>query len=223
MAKITMPFFQATSTEASAHEGSRQRQQDEPAVGGSVLHDAQRPGPAHAAAAEPALQEGPGRTRPQNLAGRRRPWNLNEQTAFNQTHREPARRGPVLPAAEVQGVANKYGVNKAPLLDAARQLHRLPADKRLALALQGQPELRQAINYVINRKDYVSQAGPYAGQPWTHIFNPGVPGWKNVTLYKKNLTKPRSWPRATSRRGKINVGFRSSSTIEHRPGPDRQA
>ena len=43
--------------EDSADQGSRQRQQDEPAVGGSVLHDAQRPGPAHAAAAQPALQE----------------------------------------------------------------------------------------------------------------------------------------------------------------------
>ena len=40
-------------------------------------------------------------------------------------------------------------------------------------------KLRQAVNYAVDRKAYVQQAGPDAGQPWSHIFNPGVPGWIN--------------------------------------------
>ena len=73
---------------------------------------------------------------------------------------------------------------------------------------KGNLNLRKAINYAINRKDYVSQAGPYAGQPWTHIFNPGVPGWTNVTLYKKNLTTAKKLAKGHFKSGKINVGYR---------------
>ena len=39
-------------------------------------------------------------------------WNLNEQTAFNQVKANQLDEGP-LPAAEVQGVAQQYGVNKS--------------------------------------------------------------------------------------------------------------
>ena len=86
-----------------------------------------------------------------------------------------------MPAAEVQSVGQEVRRQQEPLLDEARQLHRLPADRtRLASLFKGNLNLRQAINYAIDRKDYVSQAGPFAGQPWTHIFNPGVPGWTNV-------------------------------------------
>jgi ABC-type transport system substrate-binding protein len=73
--------------------------------------------------------------------------------------------------------------------------------------------LRQAINYAIDRKAYVLQAGPYAGQPWTHLFNPGVPGWRNLTIYKRNLAKARRLAKGHFRTGKITVVYRSSGTI----------
>ncbi len=40
----------------------------------------------------------------------------------------------------------------------------------------------------------MQQAGPDAGQPWSHIFNPGVPGWSNTKPYplnKPNIAKAR--------------------------------
>ena len=43
MAKITMPFFQATSLKLPLTKEVVNVHQDEPAVGGSVLHDAERP------------------------------------------------------------------------------------------------------------------------------------------------------------------------------------
>src|SRR4029453_1358552 len=61
-------------------------------------------------------------------------------------------------------------------------------------------------------KSYVAQAGPYAGQAWTHLFNPGVPGWRNVGIYKQNLTKARSLARGHMKDGKITVYYRSSGT-----------
>ena len=59
----------------------------------------------------PFWKAGPGRTRSRNLDGVDLKWNLNEQAAFNQVKTSELDQGP-LPAAEVQGVANQYGVNK---------------------------------------------------------------------------------------------------------------
>ena len=95
-----------------------------------------------------------------------------------------------MPAAEVQGVANQYGVNKTPLLVEADQLHRLPADEHVARLFKGNTNAPQGDQLRDQpQAAYVAQAGPYAGDPWTHIFNPGVPGWRNVSIYKQNLTK----------------------------------
>jgi ABC-type transport system substrate-binding protein len=77
---------------------------------------------------------------------------------------------------------------------------------------KGNLSLRKAVNYVINRKDYVNQAGPFAGKPWTHIFNPGVPGWRNVVVYKQNLSTARKLARGHFKNGKITVGYRTNSS-----------
>jgi len=52
-------------------------------------------------------------------------------------------------------------------------------------------KLRQAVNYAINRRGYVLQAGPLAGDAWTHLLNPAVPGWRRTTVYPQSLTKAR--------------------------------
>ena len=76
---------------------------------------------------------------------------------------------------------------------------------------------------MIDRKSYSAQVGPYAGGPWTHIFNPGVPGWKNVSIYKQNVTKAKKLAKGHFRSGNITVGFRYHGHEQSCPGPDRQA
>jgi ABC-type oligopeptide transport system substrate-binding subunit len=111
----------------------------------------------------------------------------------------------------VQGVASKYGVNKTRFwTQPVNCTGYLPMNVSRSL-FKGNLSLRKAINYVINRKDYVSQAGPYAGQPWTHLFNPGVPGWRNITLYKKNIATAKKLAKGHFKSGKINVGYRTNS------------
>jgi ABC-type oligopeptide transport system substrate-binding subunit len=68
---------------------------------------------------------------------------------------------------------------------------------------------------VISRQAYVSQAGPYAGQPWSHLFNPGVPGWRTSNPYPlaPNVAKARSLAAGHFKNGKITVYYRSSGTI----------
>jgi len=210
MAKITMPFFQATSTKVPlTKEVVNVTKTNLPSAGPyyMVRNDPDR---LTQLRLNTHYKKGPGRTRPHNLAGVDVSWNLNEQTAFNQTLANQLDES-VPPAAEVQGVAGKYGVNKSRFwTQPVNCTGYLPMNVSRSL-FKGNLNLRKAVNYAINRKDYVSQAGPYAGQPWTHLFNPGVPGWKNVTLYKKNLATAKKLAKGHFKSGKINVGYRTNS------------
>jgi ABC-type transport system substrate-binding protein len=211
MAKITMPFFQATSTKLPlTKEVVNVNATNMPAAGPYYM-TRNDPDKLTQLRQNKFWKKGPGRARPRNLAGLDVQWNLNEQTAFNQTLANQIDEGP-LPAAEVEGVAKKYGVNKTRFwTKPINCTGYLPFNTSRSL-FKGNLGLRKAINYVINRKDYTSQAGPYAGQPWTHIFNPGVPGWKNVSIYKQNVATAKKLAKGHFKSGKITVGFRSSGT-----------
>jgi peptide/nickel transport system substrate-binding protein len=215
MAKITMPFFQATSTKLplSKEVVTVNGPGDLPSAGPYVMtrNDVNQ---LTSLRQNPNWKPGPGRNRPRNLTGIDVQWNLNEQTAFNQTKANQLDEGP-LPAAEVQGVANQYGVNKSRFwTKPVNCTGYLPMNTANNL-FKSNLKLRQAVNYAVTRSTYVAQAGPYAGQPWTHIFNPGVPGWRNTTIYKKNLTKAKQLAAGHMKDGKITVYFRSSGTTNN--------
>ena len=212
MSKITMPFFQATSTKLPINK-------EVTTVSGNSLPSA---GPYYISRnnvntltslrQNKYWHKGPGRQRPRNLTGLDLQWNLNEQTAFNQTKANQLDEGP-LPAAEVQGVASQYGLNKTRFWSKSQNCTGyLPMNMSRSL-FSGNTSLRKAVNYAITRGAYVAQAGPYAGSSWTHIFNPGVPGWKNVKLYTRNLPKAKNLAKGHFKDGKITVGYRSSGTI----------
>ena len=213
MAKITMPFFQATSFKLPlTKEVVNVNKKNNPSAGPYFM-TRNNPDRLTQLRQNKYWKKGPGRNRPRNLAGIDVQWNLNEQTLFNQTLANQIDEDPVIPAAEVQGVAKKYGVNKGRFwTQAINCTGYLPMNVSRSL-FKGNTSLRQAVNYAINRKDYVSQAGPYAGQAWTHIFNPGVPGWKNVSIYKQNLSTAKKLAKGHFKNGKINVGYRSSGTV----------
>jgi len=213
MSKITMPFFQATSTKLplTSEVVKVNNIRDIPSAGPYAMsrNDVDT---LTSLRQNPFYKAGPGRTRPHNLTGIDIQWNLNEQTAFNQTKNNEIDEGP-LPAAEVQGIANQYGVNKSRFWSKpVNCTGYLPLNTANSLFKNNLP-LRQAVNYAVSRQAYVSQAGPYAGNPWTHIFNPGVPGWRNAHLYKRNVTKAKQLASGHLKDGKITVYFRSSGTI----------
>jgi len=211
MAKITMPFFQATSSKLPlTKEVVNVSGNDLPSAGPYYM-SRNDPNQLTSLRQNKYWKPGPGRTRPRNLTGLDLQWNLNEQTAFQQTKENQIDEGP-LPAAEVQGVASQYGVNKSRFwTKPVNCTGYLPLNTANNLFGKNLP-LRQAVNYAISRPPYVQQAGPYAGQPWTHMFNPGVPGWKNVSLYKKNITKAKQLAGGHMKDGKITVYYRSSGT-----------
>src|SRR6185503_15545148 len=111
IAKGTMPFFQATSTKLPlTKEVVNVTKTNLPSAGPyyMVRNDPDR---LTQLRLNTHYKKGPGRARPHNLAGVDVSWNLNEQTAFNQTIANQLDES-VPPSAEVQGIASKYGVNK---------------------------------------------------------------------------------------------------------------
>jgi peptide/nickel transport system substrate-binding protein len=214
MAKITMPFFQATSLKLPLTK-------EVVNISGQTLPSA---GPYYVSRNDvnqltsirqnKFWKKGPGRNRPRNLTGLDIQWNLNEQTAYTQVLANEIDEGPI-PAAEVENVRNRFGVNKTRYwTKPVNCTGYLPMN--MARPLFGNStKLRQAVNYAVDRKAYVQQAGPDAGQPWSHLFNPGVPGWISSNPYplnKPNITKARSLAGNVGNKD-INVWYRSSGTI----------
>jgi len=211
MSKITMPFFQATSTKLPLDREIVTVSGNNLPSAGPYFITRNQVDQLTSLRQNKFWHKGPGKQRPRNLNGLDLQWNLNEQTAFNQTKANQLDEGP-LPAAEVQGVARQYGVNKSRFWSKPQNCTGyLPMNMSRSL-FKGNTNLRKAINYAITRGAFVAQAGPYAGNSWTHIFNPGVPGWKNVQIYKRNMTTAKKLARGHFKDGKITVGFRSSGT-----------
>jgi ABC-type transport system substrate-binding protein len=214
MSKITMPFFQATSSKLPLNrEVVNVRSANDYPSAGPYTYTRNDVNTLTSIRQNPHWKPGPGRNRPRNLTGLDLQWNLNEQTAFNQTKNNELDEGPI-PAAEVQNVANQYGVNKSRFWTKSQNCTGyLPMNTANNL-FKGNLSLRRAMNYVVNRRAYVAQAGPYAGNAWTHLFNPGVPGWKQVNPYpvNPNIATAKRLAQGHLKDGKITVYFRSSGS-----------
>jgi ABC-type oligopeptide transport system substrate-binding subunit len=213
MAKITMPFFQATST-------SLPLSKEIVTVSGQKLPSA---GPYYyskndvnrltSVRRNPFYKKGPGRARPHNLKGLDVLWNQTEATLFNQTKANQVDEDYNPPPDQMASLKKSYKINKTRFwVQPQNCTGYLPMNMANPL-FKGNLKLRQAMNYIIDRKPYVGQAGPFAGNAWTHLLNPNVPGWRNVQLYKRNVSKARSLAKGSLKNGKITVYYRSSGSI----------
>jgi peptide/nickel transport system substrate-binding protein len=213
MAKITMPFFQATSTALPLTSEVVTVKGNNLPSAGPYYYSRNDVNQLTSVRRNKYYKSGAGRTRPHNLQGLDVYWNQNEATLFNQVSANQVDEDPVPPPDQVQGVANKYGVNKTRFWAKAQNCTGyLPMNMSRSL-FSGNLPLRQAVNYAIERAPYVGQAGPYAGSTWTHLFNSGVPGWRNVSLYKRNLATAKKLAKGHLKNGKITVYFRSSGSV----------
>jgi ABC-type oligopeptide transport system substrate-binding subunit len=182
---LTLPFFQATSRKvplarevvAVASMG------DLPTAGpyAFALNDVDR---LTKLRRNPFWKRGPGRSALRNLAGVDVNWNLNEQNAFDMVKANELDEGP-LPTAEVQGVASQYGVNRTRFwVKPMSCLGWIAINTHQGLFKDNAP-LRRAVNWAIDRTDFLASAGPYSMTPWTHLIPPGFPG---------SITKPALQP-----------------------------
>ena len=213
LSKITMPFFQATSRGSRSTARSSMSAASPTFPRPARTRYPERTRRPHVAQAEPVLGRGPGRTRPRNLAGLDLRVEPERADGLPPALEGELDEGPV-PATAMEFVGKPVRGEQDPLLVEAVNCTGYLALNMANHLFKGNPKLRQAINYAISRREYVAQAGPYAGQPWTHIFNPGVPGWKNVNPYpiEPDLPKARALAAGHFRDGKITLYYRSSGT-----------
>jgi peptide/nickel transport system substrate-binding protein len=205
---LAMPFFQATSTKLP--------------LSAEVTGGYPSAGPYYFARndvdALTSLRRNPywKGNRPRNLAGVDVHWNMNEQTAFQQTLGNQLDEGPI-PAAEVQNIAQRFGVNKSRFWAKPTQCMGYIVLNNSSGVFAGNAPLRRAVNWAIDRTSYAGNS--YTLRPWTHILGPFVPG--SVTARKlqpygdrPNLAKARKLAAGHLRDGNVVVAYRSSGTID---------
>jgi ABC-type oligopeptide transport system substrate-binding subunit len=211
---LAMPFFQATSARIPLdHEVVEVRSMsDLPSAGpyAFALHHVNR---LTQLRRNPYWKPGPGRTAPRNLDGLDVLWNLNEQTAFEQVESGELDESAV-PGSEVQNVASQYGVNRTRFWVKPSKCIGLVAFNTRRGRLRGNTAMRRAINWAIDRTDYVATASLYSQTAWTHLLPPGFPG--SVTKaslqpypVRANIARARQIASGHYGDGRIIVTFRS--------------
>jgi ABC-type transport system substrate-binding protein len=206
---LAMPFFQATSTKLPLNQ--------------EITGAYPSAGPYYFARNDvdslTSLRRNPywKGNRPRHLAGVDVHWNLNEQTAFQQTLANQLDEGPI-PAADVQSVANRFGVNKTRFWAKPVNCAGFITFNNSRGLFAGNAPMRKAFNWAIDRKADAALAGAYAAKPWTQLLSPVTPGV--VTDPKKqpyspgpNLAKARKLAAGHFRDGKIKLWYRRSGNI----------
>jgi ABC-type oligopeptide transport system substrate-binding subunit len=209
LSKLAMPFFQATSARLPLN---REVTGAYPSAG-PYFFSRNDPNVVTQLRRNPYYRG----VRTHNLRGLDVRWNLDEETGYQQVRSGGLDEGP-LPSAHVREVAKAYGVNrtrfwKKPM--SCLSFLSINDDRPL---FRNNIALRRALSWAVNRKAYAGVAGPYALLPWSHLLPPTSPG--SVTAQKlqpyrgaPNLGKARALATGHLRRGRINIGYRSSGTI----------
>src|SRR5205814_1336235 len=99
-------------------------------------------------------------------------WNLNEQDGYRQVVAGTLDEGPS-PNAEVQGVADRYGVNRTRFWVEPVNCLGYLAVNTLRPQFARNAALRRALNWAVDRRAALALVPPYSGSPWTHLLPPG--------------------------------------------------
>jgi peptide/nickel transport system substrate-binding protein len=209
LAKLSMPFFQATSTKLPLNEEVRKVDGvgSIPTAGPYAFsrNDTDR---MTSIRQNLFWKRGVGRNRPRNLSGVDVYWRADAETAYLQVRRNQLDMA-LPPAAHIPELRKAFGKNRS-----RYWVEPQTATGYLALNTARKVfkdvKLRRAVNYAVSRLAYVQQAGPDAGRPWSHIFGPGTPGLRPGALYPPtpNLKKAHELvPKARLRDTKINLWY----------------
>ena len=209
LSKLAMPFFQATSARLPL---GREVTGAYPSAGPYFFS---RNGPD----ALTQLRRNPyyRGARTHNLRGLDVRWNLGEEAAYQQVQAGSLDEGP-LPTAHVREVAKAYGVNRTRFWKKPTSCLSFLAINDDRPLFRNNVALRRALSWVVNRRAYAGASGPYALTPWSHLLPPTSPGSVTPTRLQPyrgapDLRKARRLAAGHLRRGRINIGYRSSGTI----------
>jgi ABC-type transport system substrate-binding protein len=209
LARLTMPFFQATSTTLPVNQ--------------EVVNGYPSAGPYYFASNEAntltKLRRNPywHANRPARLDGVDVQWGLDEDAAFQQVQANQLDETS-LSGSNAQSTGQHYGVNETRFWVMPQNCLGLLMFNRLNPLFGHSVAARKAVNWAVDRTAYAALAGPYAGKPWTHLLPPLFPGSvakKSLQPYSvhANLAKARKLAAAYVANRKIVVGYRSSGVV----------
>jgi len=118
-----------------------------------------------------------------------------------------------IPAAAYADVASKYGVNKSQFYVKPQLIVSYFAFNHDRDIFKNNVKLKKAINFAIDRKAILNQAGYLSGKRTDQILPPGMAGFKDADIYPlkgPNLTAAKKFATGNTRDGK--VVFYTSST-----------
>lgn len=172
LTEMAMPFFQATPLSLPANKPI-----------GNVTSASQLPaaGPYHVVYNDPTRITTLARNthykgkRPHNLSGYSIYYVSDAETAYLQTLKNQYDEGPI-PPDQVATVRAKYGKNKSRYWVKPTVCTGYIPLNTARPNFKGNVALRHAMNFGLNRRDYVKAPGPDAGSTYDHMLAPGLPG-----------------------------------------------
>jgi len=211
LAKLTMPFFQATSTKLPL----KQEVLGAYPSAGRYAFTANQVNVSTSIRRNPYWTRGPGRGAPGHLDGLDILWNQDQNALLGDVKAGTIDEDSVIPADQKQGLADQYGVNKSRFWVKPGACLGLVVFNNQNHLFKGNAQLRKAVNYAIDRTEYVGAAGSFAARLWSLLVPPGVPGSGLKQPYPPhgNLAKAKKLARSHFRGGKITVYYRASGTI----------
>jgi peptide/nickel transport system substrate-binding protein len=212
LSKITLPFFQATSTKLP--------------LANEVTAGYPSAGPYYFSRNEvdeltsirrnPYWKRGPGRQRPRHLSGVDVQWGLNEQTAFQQVLADGLDEGP-LPSAEVQAAAERFGVNKT-------RFWTMPVNCTGFISFNNEkgvfaknPALRKAVNWAVDRRSTCPCPARTRGGPGRISFHRACPDRSR----RRRVSRTRRRPISRGRRGSRPVTSGTARSSSRPRAPER--
>jgi peptide/nickel transport system substrate-binding protein len=214
LAKLSMPFFQATWTGLPLRREviNINDRNDLPSAGPYYV-SFREPNRSIVVRRNPFYRRGAGRTRPQNIAEVRIKIGVSEEGGYREVLANQADEGPI-PPAEHAGLARRFGVNRARYWVKPRVCIRYLAMNNDSPLFRNNTPLRRAVNYVIRRRAMVDQYGAFAGSPHDQILPPGMPGFRNANIYPlgtPNVARARRLARGRTRGGRAVYFFFNNS------------
>jgi peptide/nickel transport system substrate-binding protein len=113
-----------------------------------------------------------------------------------------------IPPASASELSREFGINKGRYFIRKEMVFWYLALNNDSALFKNNPKLRQAVNWAIDRPQIVRQHGFLAGGRTDQILPPGMPGYKNGTIYSlqgvnnASLTKARGLANGNTRGGK---------------------
>lgn len=132
--------------------------------------------------------------------------------------RDEVDTGPV-PRAAFPDLVRRYGVNKERVFVTPDPTFEYLAFNHDSPLFRGNVRLRQAINYAVDRREFLRQYGPFVGARTDQILPPGMPGYRDWKIYPRkgpDLEKARALARDNLRGGKAVMY--TIGDLPHGPG-----